>query len=269
MSEEAPWQEVGDRVYVRRHRSYDLNVGLVVGDDQCLVLDTRMSHREAADLIQAIRRITPLPWTVVNSHAHFDHHFGNAMFKPAEIWAHARAAAEIERIGEEQKAAVLGFIEEERRAEVEEVEIVPPDQVFTDRATLDLGGRLAHLRYFGRGHTDNDIVLHVPDAEVIFAADLVEEGAPPSFGDAFPLDWADTTTAMLAELPGDTVVPGHGAVVDRAFVAAQAAELREMADLARRAHVEGLRDLIRKAPFPEDFANTAIQRAFLQLDGDL
>lgn len=260
------WQEVGDRVFVRRHESLDLNVGLVVGDGHCLVLDTRLSHREAADLIEAIRRITPDPWTVVNSHAHWDHYFGNAMFRPAEIWGHAACAADIQETGEEQRARVIDRMPEERRAEMEEVAIVPPDHTFTEWATLDIGGRAVHLRYFGLGHTDNDIVVHVPDAGVIFAGDLVEEGAPPSFGSAFPLDWPVTNAAMLAALPDPVIVPGHGAVVGREFVETQQAELAAVADLARQAHAEGLRDLIAKFPYPEDVARLAIERAFLQLD---
>jgi hypothetical protein len=55
------WSEVGDRVYVRRHRSLDLNVGLVVGDGACLVIDTRSTAAEARDLVAAIRTVTGAP----------------------------------------------------------------------------------------------------------------------------------------------------------------------------------------------------------------
>ncbi|MGW6498673.1 MBL fold metallo-hydrolase [Nonomuraea angiospora] len=259
------WQEVGDRVYVRRHKSYDMNVGLVVGDGHCLVLDTRSSHREAADLVEAVRRITGSPWTVVNSHSHFDHYFGNAIFRPAEIWGHVRCAEEIEQDGEQQRAAMIKG-RPEQREEFEEVTIVPPDHTFTSAASLDIGGRMVHLQHFGLGHSSNDVVLHVPDAGVVFAGDLVEEGAPPAFSDSYPLDWPLTMTAMLDELPEQVIVPGHGAVVDRAFAQAQQAELALVAELARRAHVEGLRDLIKLFPYPEDVTRQAIERAFLQLD---
>ncbi|SEG77515.1 Glyoxylase, beta-lactamase superfamily II [Nonomuraea solani] len=259
------WREVGDRVYVRRHQSFDMNVGLIVGDGHCLVLDTRTSHREAADLIEAIRKITAYPWTVVNSHSHFDHYFGNALFRGAEIWAHSRCAEEIDQFGEEQLANVIKSLPE-RREELEEVTIVPPDHTFTTAASLDIGGRIVHLRHFGLGHSSNDVVVHVPDAGVVFAGDLVEEGAPPAFSDSYPLDWPATTAAMLAEMPEQVIVPGHGAVVDRAFALAQQAELTLVADLAKQAHVEGLRDLIKRFPYPEDVARQAIDRAFLQLD---
>jgi glyoxylase-like metal-dependent hydrolase (beta-lactamase superfamily II) len=259
------WQEVGDRVYVRRHKSYDMNVGLVVGDGHCLVLDTRSSHREAGDLVEAVRSITAGPWTVVNSHSHFDHYFGNAIFRPAEIWGHVRCAEEIEQYGEQQRAVMIKG-QPERREEFEEITIVPPDHTFTSAASLDIGGRIVHLQHFGLGHSSNDVVVHVPDAGVVFAGDLVEEGAPPAFSDSYPLDWPLTVAAMLDELPDQVIVPGHGAVVDRAYAQAQQAELALVAELARRAHVEGLRDLIKLFPYPEHVAREAIERTFLQLD---
>ena len=67
------WAEVGDRVYVRRHRSMDLNVTLVVGERACLVVDTRADEAQGAELRDAVRAVTPHPWVVVNTHFHFDH----------------------------------------------------------------------------------------------------------------------------------------------------------------------------------------------------
>ncbi|MFC7103349.1 hypothetical protein ACFQQB_24670 [Nonomuraea rubra] len=67
-------------------------------------------------------------------------------------------------------------------------------------------------------------------------------------------------------MPEPVIVPGHGAVVDRSYVLAQHDELALVADLAKRAHVEGLRDVIRSFPYPEDVSRLAISRAFMQLD---
>ena len=62
------WQEVGDRVYRRRYASLDLNVGVVVGDDQVLVVDTRSHAAEAARLLADLRALTRLPCrSVVNT----------------------------------------------------------------------------------------------------------------------------------------------------------------------------------------------------------
>lgn len=143
-----------------------------------------------------------------------------------------------------------------------EVEIVPPDNLVSERATLLVGGREVELRYLGRGHTDNDLVVLVPDAGVLFAGDLVEEGAPPSYGDAWPLEWPATVDRLLAMAPA-TVVPGHGDVVDHAFVRRQWEELQAMAELCRQVARGDLAPevALARAPFAEREAQLALERA--------
>src|SRR5215218_8967759 len=225
------WQEVADGVLVRRHRSLDLNCGLVLGDGACMVIDTRSHLGEAADLIAAVRAVTPHRWTVVNTHAHYDHCFGNGAFRPAAIWASRGCAADLAATGELQRAvAVAALREEGQDAEADQVDAAPidlPGHLVGDVAVLDIGGREVTLRFLGRGHTDADLVVEVEaerDGTVLFAGDLVEEGAPPAFEDAFPADWP-ATLGRLHALARGPVVPGHGAVVDAAFVGTQREEL--------------------------------------------
>ena len=113
--------------------------------------------------------------------------------------------------------------------------IDPPDRTLTIAADVDVGGRRVELRYLGRGHTDGDIVVNVPDAGVLFAGDLLENGATPWFGDGYPMDWPATVERMKALATG-SVVPGHGAVGDRSLLERQLAEFRLVAALARRVH---------------------------------
>jgi glyoxylase-like metal-dependent hydrolase (beta-lactamase superfamily II) len=272
MAHGEPWDEIADGVLVRRHRRLDLNVGLVLGGERCLVVDTRESHAQGRDLVEAVRRVTALPWVVVNTHAHYDHVFGNHVFAPSVIWGHERCAEVVERYGEIQRALVQRVLaehgEETMTAELAEVEITPPNRTFTDAVTVDLGGVLVELRHLGRGHTDNDVVVHVPGG-ALFAGDLVEEGAPPAVDDAFPIDWPVTLDALLALVDGP-VVPGHGAVVDRGFVEDQAAVLTTTASVAREAFAEGRRpeEVASAVPLPEQVAVTALMRAFRQLRGE-
>ena len=225
----AGWREVGDRVFVRRHRELDLNCGLVVGDGACLVVDTRSHLGEGQALAEAVRTVTGHPWTVVNTHAHHDHCFGNAAFRPAAVWGTRRCAEGLAATGELQRADVVTGLREDGDPTAELVATAPidtPDHLVDDAAVLDVGGRAVGLRHLGRGHTDGDLVVAVDD--VVFAGDLVEEGAPPAMEDAFPLEWPGTLTVLLAGVRGP-VVPGHGAVVDAAFVAAQRDELARLA----------------------------------------
>jgi glyoxylase-like metal-dependent hydrolase (beta-lactamase superfamily II) len=228
----AGWREVGDRIFVRRHTSYDLNVGLVVGTDACLVIDTRESRSAGRDLADAIRTITPAAWTVVNTHAHFDHYLGNAAFVPAPIWALDLCKERIVASGPSQLETFGDG----------DTPLAPPTDTFAPPAhDLDIGGRTVTLRHLGRGHTDNDIIVGVD--EVIFAGDLVEEGAPPSFDDAYPAEWPTTIDALLPLCNGP-VVPGHGDVVDAAFVRDQQALLRSVAQFSREEAAQALRGLL-------------------------
>jgi glyoxylase-like metal-dependent hydrolase (beta-lactamase superfamily II) len=258
------WQEIGDRVFRRRYRSLDLNVGAVLGGDEVLLVDTRSCQVEAAELRDDLRALTSLPCRqVVNTHAHFDHCFGNAAFRPAAIWGHRRCAEVLRTRGEEQRASAVEWLPEaaERLARLE---IVAPDRLVGERAAVDLGGRRVELAHLGRGHTDNDLVVLVADAGVAFAGDLLEEGGPPQFGDAFPLEWPGTLQ-RLAQAGPTVLVPGHGDVADLAFVRGRREEHLAMAALCRRV-LEGdlpTADAIRLAPFPAATAREALERALI------
>ncbi len=117
------------------------------------------------------------------------------------------------------------------------------------------------LRHLGLGHTDHDLVIAVPDAGVVFAGDLVEQGAPPDFGDSHPEHWPSTVDALLA-LDPITVVPGHGGPVDHAFVRTQHAELTQLAVACReyRTGRASWDQAVRRSPFPADTTRDALRR---------
>lgn len=264
----SPWQEIADRVFVRRYAFLDQTIGLVLGDGEALVIDTRSSGRQADELLGEIRRLTPAPLVVVNTHHHWDHTFGNARFRPSAIWGLGRCATVLREQGEAMRSRVCDGMPE-LAEELTGVVIDPPDRTFAESAVLDVGDRRVRLAHLGRGHTDNDIVIQVPDAGVLFAGDLVEVGAPPSFGDSFPMDWPETL-ARLMDLPFGPLVPGHGDVTDASFVEAQLADIAAVAEAARRARAGGgsLEEALELVScFPEPVARQALDRAFGQLEG--
>ncbi|MGY2066220.1 MBL fold metallo-hydrolase [Blastococcus sp. SYSU DS0619] len=253
------WQDVADGVLVRRHPGLDLNCGLIVGDGACLVVDTRSHLGEAAELAAAVRAVTPHPWTVVNTHAHYDHCFGNAAFRPAPVWGSRRCAAVLRETGERQRSDRVAELratgDAEGAARVAAVPLAPPDHLVDEIAVLDVGGREVVLRFLGRGHTDHDLVVEVEtdgDGTVLFAGDLVEQGAPPAFEDAWPAEWP-ATLGRLHALARGPVVPGHGAVVDAAYVGAQRAELLAVLAALRQGRPE-------TGPYPEATMRIAASR---------
>jgi len=258
------WDELADGVFRRRYVSLDLNIGLIAGDGGLVVIDTRASHLQAAELRADIAELSrqPVRW-VINTHWHWDHTFGNALFADVPIHAHTRAYARLLADGENAKRDALAWVGEGHAGEIEEVEITLPDVIFDERLSLDLGDRTVTMHHLGRGHTDNDVVITISDAPVVFAGDLLEESAPPYFGDGYPLSWPGTV-ARLIDLGERTAVPGHGGVMDPAAVRGQYDELLAVAASCALAAATGEFDG-GGGPYPEDTMRTAWERAQLEL----
>ena len=269
------WVELADRVFVRRYTFYDQNIGVILGDGEALVIDTRSTYPQAREIVDHVRELTPFPVTVVvDTHGHFDHAFGNGVFRPATIWGQARCVPFMQRTGEQRKAGIIAG-EPEVAADIPEVEIDPPDRTFDEAATIEVGGRPVDLRFLGRGHTDHDIAISVPGTGIVFGGDLVEAGNVPFYADGFAFDWPATAAALARMVqPGSGVlVPGHGDPGDRAWADSQAASIAALAALARRVHADELTldEAIAAHPFPDlppDDARPAFAYALRQLGGE-
>lgn len=273
-----PFREVGDRVWVARYEFIDLNVGLVGGSRGLAVVDTYASGPLARDVIDDIRALgVGDVVAVVNTHEHFDHTFGNGTFRAeygaVPIHATEEAADRTVLSGERWKARQAGpdGYDDPRVADILATEIVPADHTFSSATVLDLGDRAVELVHPGRGHTGGDLVVRVPDADVLLAGDLVEESAPPAYGpDCYPLDWPLSLDLVLGLTTPDTVVvPGHGAVVDRDFLQAQRADIGVVAETIRDLAGSGTRveDALAAAdwPFPADRLADAVRRGYEHL----
>lgn len=270
-----PFTEVADRVWVAHHEFIDINIGLVGGERGLVLVDTYASAELARQVVADVRALgAGEVVAVVNTHEHFDHTFGNGEVRRhyggVPIHATDEAAARTVASGEAWKARSEQY-DDPRVPGIRATEIVPADHTFSSAAVVDLGDRVVELVHPGRGHTGGDLVARVPDADVVLAGDLVEESGPPAYGeDSFPLDWPLALDLVLGLLtPASVVVPGHGAVTDRAFVQAQRADIGVVAetirDLAGRG--VGVEDALAAAqwPFPAERLSHAVRRGYEQL----
>ncbi|MGW5578805.1 MBL fold metallo-hydrolase [Micromonospora chokoriensis] len=273
----AGFVEVADRVHVLREPMLRVNVTLVVGDDEALLVDTLSSAAQATDLAAAVRAVTDRPLTLVNTHHHYDHCFGNAVLAgepPRPVYAHELAVAALRDEPERLRREAYEEVRTEHptlAAELADTALLAPTHAVQTETTLDLGGRRVLLRHPGRGHTEADLVVHVPDADVLVAGDLVEQSGPPAFEDSYPLRWPDAVADLLRLTTARTVVvPGHGDPVDVDFVRAQHAELARLAWLIRAAHTGSAppERVAAEAPFGARAALIAARRGYRELDGE-
>jgi glyoxylase-like metal-dependent hydrolase (beta-lactamase superfamily II) len=193
-----PLTSVGDRLVVAYAASAVLVVG---GRDGVLLVDT---GEEDSGLTDAVRGLGLGPVVAVAlTHGHLEHTGGMAAVRQAwpeaTVWAHESAG-------------------------------VTADRTFSSVAAVDLGGRVVELLHPGRGHTGGDVVVHVPEARLVAAGDLVigddhEDGgggAGACGADEHPTELAVTLDVLLGMLAPDArVLTGHGPLLTRDEVLAR------------------------------------------------
>ena len=274
------WNAIAPGVHQYRSAPFDLSVVVIEGADELLVVDTGADPFEGEAILAEIRsRFGRAPSQVVNTHAHFDHTFGNQAFAggsdaDAAIHGHAGVASHFVRYEGPRLAAWLEDPTREPGRRWGDVRLTPPTHPVGRTTSLDLGGRSVELRPQPAAHTDTDLVVFLPAERVWIVGDLVEQSGPPMYGSgSYPLDWPGVLDSLVHEMrPGDAVVPGHGRVVDRAFVRRQADDLRLIADRIVEAHDRGLDAAAALAaydqwPMPVAGLAGAVERGYAFLDG--
>ena len=178
------------------------NVTALVNDDKVALIDTKFAM-DFDTLMEQLRSITDAPVAyVINTHLHGDHTGGNA--KMQELKARIIASANARRIMSETQEAGLA------------------DITFDEHMRLHLGDMPIDLYYFGRGHTDGDVYIHLPRERILFTGDQFAlwgqyDAVIDYASGGSAREWPRTLEKALA-LDFSTVIPGHSGVTDRAMM---------------------------------------------------
>ena len=212
------------------------NAGLIVGQGRSLLVDTLWDLRLTRRMLDAMAPLVvdaPVR-TLVNTHGDGDHWFGNELVDAAEIVATEAAAAHEMREVSPGSMVALGrlgaalALAPARTAvgrsgrflrgmagpyDHRGISVRRPTRTFSGRLTLDVGGRRVELIEVGPAHTSGDLIVHVPDARVVFAADVAFLGSTPVMW-VGPLEGWLRALDTVEALEPRVVVPGHGPVSD-------------------------------------------------------
>ncbi|MDW6024193.1 MBL fold metallo-hydrolase [Mesorhizobium sp. BAC0120] len=222
--------EVAKDVYVIGDRRIPLvpNIGIVLGANAALVVDTGMGPANGQAVLDTTRRLAGGRRLILTlTHFHPEHGFGAQAFKgQAQIIYNAGQRDELSAKGQPYLDMFRTFGPGVAAA-LESTELVMPDEVYEGPTkTIDLGGRSVELSTYGAAHTRGDQVVRVPDTGVVFVGDLAEERIfpifpwfPPNDADIDAANWAKVLGKLEADRP-HVVVPGHGSVGGGGILAA-------------------------------------------------
>jgi len=211
-----------DNIYLIRSAASG-NITALVADEGVLFIDSKF-EREHDRYMELLRTVTDKPMRfVINTHVHGDHSEGNARLESAGATIVATESMRL-RLAEGQSAGL-------------------PVITFDDHASIWFGGKPLELYYFGRGHTDGDLVVLMPEDGIVFTGDLFA-GYEPNLrlidydNGGSLMEWSRTLEKIL-ELDFDVVIPGHSGPTDRAMLQQYLDETVRMQNLVREMHGAG------------------------------
>ena len=230
------------------------NTTVIVGEKSVLVVDSCLLPSTTREDIEQIRKWTNKPVTyVLNTHWHFDHTLGNAVYAAAFPAVQIIAQnATLKTIADFNPGAVLRYPNRAERfkkvldsgknpdgtpltaadrldyenslaglgptvAELKNAVQLVPNVSFEHELNIDLGDRLVEIRHLGRGNTAGDTIAYLPKEKILITGDLVDHPVPYMFG-GFPVDFVKTLWALM-QFDAQIVVPGHGDVLhDKSYL---------------------------------------------------
>jgi len=254
------------------------NAGFVDLGDIAVLIDTTMSEEAAKDLRKAVIQYTGKnPKFIVITHYHLDHVVGNSVFDSSISIItsertlnnikveNAKRIKDIRNTSTEEvdkmEESLKSEIDEEKRKEIENelnfIKLVKdesfalrnPDLCFRKELILHGKDRDLHIHTFQKAHTNGDVVVYVPDDEVLFAGDLLFARSDPWLGSGDPDGWISVIDKILA-MNFATVVPGHGTLASKKEFSLEKKYIREIIQLAKNHLKTG--DPIKREDFSSD-----------------
>jgi len=234
-------KQITGGVYAWISANGDSNSGAVTTSEGLIAIDAQQSPAQGRAFRTAIEAAAEQPVArLINTHFHLDHTAGNIAFADVPIVAQERTPAlmneymgtknarhwRVDQIDQRlrlffgsnfdelvpaQDPLHEWFTARVQRPGLEDLELIAPNETFSEQLTFDRTYGEIRLDYVGPAHCDGEMIIHLPKQKTAFLGDLMFVGRFPWLGDCFLHGWIECL-AKIRSLDIDHVVPGHGDV---------------------------------------------------------
>jgi glyoxylase-like metal-dependent hydrolase (beta-lactamase superfamily II) len=291
--------KISDGVYACIHKfggKAICNSGIVDNGESTIVFDTFLSPDAAEELIESVKhlKLSPVKY-VINSHYHNDHIRGNQSFSPEVRIMSTRKTAELIEQEEPKEIAAekiyakkqYEYFDSLSRAykgdtalkEYQEIKMMKPyfeelsksheivktrlpDTYIENEKSLDGSRRKVILIDKGKGHSESDLIMYLPDEGILFAGDLVFNKSHPYLGDGYPLEWESKLKEMEA-MKIEVVIPGHGDPGGKEIIRSIREYIEDIEEIAKEMKDKGNSiEAIKNIQVPEKYKDWWLENYF-------
>lgn len=176
--------------------SSTFNNGIIVTNEGVVVIDTQRTEAIAGKVREAISRVTSQPIRfLISTTPHNPFTGGNAVY------------ADTFKIGHENyRTSLLKLLQKDS---AEEMRKKLPNQTFSERLMLYLGGKEIQIIYLGKAHSQADTIVFVPEDRIVYMGEAFYSDEFPYISEGYSSNWMRAIEAAEA-LKADIYVPGHG-----------------------------------------------------------
>lgn len=277
--------KINERVYAllgplelpnKYNQGYTVNSTAIIGDQGVILVDTGFTDEVGAHLARAVAKITSKPIThIINTHHHGDHMLGNAAFKGVEIISSEACKELVEKTGYEW----LDTIQNATGRKFPNTTPVPATLTFKEdtRTERTIHGVRLVLWVPKGSHTPGDMMVYLPDDNVLVSGDILVRNITPNFRDGKIKNWI-STLEQIAVLNPKTIVPGHGPLMTTADAIAMKNRMAVLRAGVEAGYKKGLSDAeIRKTldlseweklHYFDDLMGGDINSAYLEVEAE-
>jgi glyoxylase-like metal-dependent hydrolase (beta-lactamase superfamily II) len=186
------------------------SAGVIVGDRDVIVVDSLTNADMTGSLLAEIRRVTDKPIRfLINTHSHADHVYTNHLF-PGAVAISSHQGREWTKANQKAQAKHDAFLAEHfPDVDLRGGRYTPQDVSFSGSLSFHQGEREVRVLELGVGHSESDVVVHLPAEKIVFCGDVFLNGMPQLPGRGHVTRTIANYEAIEA-LEAEIYVAGHG-----------------------------------------------------------